>query len=688
MAPWDSPFIGLEIVEAVMIRRIVILCALFVVAFGSAAEPALDIPKPHPRIETGGWAAGLQQHPRLLGSKDFLRDLAKAKPDEYKRVRQLHDLLAAGIVNAVDSVPAKEAEPFVQAALKNVARGPTNLHQDTWIALTDAVLTYDLFYDQIAPSDRAKMVAWFNAHLDRFTTDENAFHNSTLSKILCYLRIAYGTWGENPRAGEFRDYALKKLYEGKVLPVLKEFGAGGGFTECGWYTRGSLWHLVQGLELARRFEKYDGFALAPSFFYQRMAYELYQPYPGLWTYGAEQYPMEGDGSNVYGGHTEYPREMRTLLAQYFRGSELSGYVAAKKRRASNPQIGLMDFLYEEAADPARPLATAPLAHFAQGIGKIYARSDWTDQATWFRFDCGGYWTAHQHLDIGNFEIYRGEPLATESGEYSEWGDPHAMNWLIRTVAHNCILVYEPGEQWKNMRDGGKVKYANDGGQAKTWDWPADTLEQWNAKRDQFARGQIVAYENQPEWLYVAADCTKAYSPEKLSLWLRQIVFLRPGTFVIFDRVVSKKAEYPKAWLLHCRNEPQISGAQTVIHSGKGQLNIETLLPTDAKLSKVEGYQYPTFAGSQAFPAPKSSLNDAANKWRLEVAPAKAAEEDLFLHVLSTDGPHDAKLVRAGDKITVNIGDAHVSFSGKLGGDVPKGGQRYALPAKVIKGQWE
>ena len=78
------------------------------------------------------------------------------------------------------------------------------------------------------------------------------------------------------------------------MPVFNEFGAGGGFTESGGYTKYCLWPLVNGLDLARKCGLYDGFAKAPQFFYQRMAYELYNHYPGLWTYGSERYPQEGD----------------------------------------------------------------------------------------------------------------------------------------------------------------------------------------------------------------------------------------------------------------------------------------------------------------------------------------------------------------------------------------------------------
>jgi len=278
-----------------------------------------------------------------------------------------------------------------------------------------------------------------------------------------------------------------KLYEGKIVPVLNEFGVGGGYTECGWYCRGSLWHFVQALELARRVEGYDGFQKAPRFYYQRLAYEMFQPYPGLWMYGAERFPVEGDGANTYGGHNEYPRHLRTVLAQYFRGSELAQAVANKKRRGSNPEAVTVSFLYEEPADAPRDLKDFPLAHLASGIGRVYARSDWTDDATWFRFECGDYWNGHQHFEAGNFEVFRYEPLATESGEYHDYLSSHSVNWLVRTIAHNCILVYQPDEQWTRMRDGGRSKYANDGGQAKKWEWPVDTLDIWKSRRAVRAR---------------------------------------------------------------------------------------------------------------------------------------------------------------------------------------------------------
>ena len=644
------------------------------------------VPEASPLVPNGAWASALKEHPRLLGPAAHLKGTAKANPQAYERIVSMKDnLLATGIVHAVEEAPAERIAPHIKRAMENVARGPTNIHQDTWVWMEQVALCFDLFHDQIPPADRARMIDWLNANLKSFTTDESAFHNSTLSKVFVYLRIAYATWGENPAAQQFRDHAIKKLYEGKLLPVFLEFGRGGGYTECGWYTRGSLWHLVQAMELARRFEGYDGFQKALGFYYSRLAYELHQPYPGLGAeYRDEVYATEGDGSNLYGGHREYPRLMRNVLAQYFRGSELARYTSTRQRRASNPESALMDFLAYEPAEEKRSLDTMPLAHLASGIGRLYARGDWTDAATWLRFECGDHFTQHQHYEAGNFEIFRYAPLATESGEYSDWTSPHAANWLIRTIAHNCILIHQPDEVFKHNRRPKDGVIANDGGQSNNA-IVADNLEDWKKQRDRMNRGDIVAYENRPEFMYVAGDCTKAYASSKAALVLRQIVFIRPHIFIIVDRVKSTKPEYGKTWLLHCTNEPKLGERSAEITAGKGKLFVQTLLPSGMRIEKIEGYGY----GGRTYEAAKGPLNKAAHRWRIEVKPASAQMEDLFVHVLSTDkAPAATATLAPGGQVSVKDGGWTITLDASGTGSITLVGTTHRLTPEVKFGRFE
>jgi len=669
----------------------------------SVSSPS--IPSPQPLIATGAWAADLGAHPCLLGPRRFLRQRAEEHPDFYARMKGLdakqwrdgvkhpwigtNDLLAAGIVHAVEGLPADRMRPYIDKALAIAGRGPTNNHQDSWIDMEQAVLAFDLFHDQLQPQEVQRIVDYLEQQLASFTDDETPFHNSAASKFHAYLRVAYGIWGHTPVARVFRDYAITRLYERGLVPVFREFGAGGGWTECGWYCRHSLWHLVQGLELARRFEGYDGYALCPKFFYQRLAYELHQPYPGLWERGAERYSSEGDGQQIYSEFKEFPRLMRTVIAQYFRGSELAQLTASRRRAGTSDHVRLFDFLYEEAPDKALAPAAArlPLSHLAQNIGKAYARSDWTPDATWLRFECGPWFNQHQHFEAGNFEIFHKDILANESGEYCGWADPYAVNWLVRTIAHNCLLINKPDEKWQMTRGGGQTEPANDGGQGNRSLAPFD-LRSWKQHPAEYVRGHIAAYCNDDRVTYIAGDATAAYDPSKARRVLRQIVFIRPGLFVMLDSVISTQAEYQKTWLLHCQNEPTISGAGFSLQNGGGSLHVQTLLPESARMEKMHG---PTYGGQTYKPAHSYHPPELLPQWRVEVRPGQATCEDLFLHVLSTAGPANASLAREGDSVGA-AGSSPITWQVLLrpegGGVVRLGGKEIVLEAKIIPGPYE
>ena len=640
-------------------------------------------PSPAPRIAAGSWNHLLNVRPRLLGPAESQRRQAKARPDLYAIVKTQDTLLSSGVVHVVEGLPPERVGTFIEHALEHVARGPTNIHQDTWIWLDTVAAVYDLFFDRIAPVDRQRMIDWLNPHIEVFKDDENAFHNSTFAKIRTYLRIAYATWGENPSAKAFRDYAIEFLYRQRVVPTLRAFGAGGGHTECGWYCRGSIWCMVEALELARRIEGYDGYQECPSFFYHRMAYNLLETYPGTWMDGMERYSCEGDGHNQYSQAMEFPRITRTVLAEYFRGSELSKYVSARRRKP-NDRWAVYDFLFDvEQPDAPADLTTFPLAHLSEGIGKLHARGSWADDASWLRFECGPFFDQHQHQEAGNFEIFRREPLATESGEYIDWYTPHPLNWLVRTIAHNCILVYQPGERFRNIRNWNGIELANDGGQGNNV-YVCQTLDQWRASQSDHERGRVVAYQDHGPVLYVAGDCTKAYAASKVELCRRHIVFLRPHLFVILDRVRSTKSEYAKTWLLHCMNEPELRDGGVVVTNGPGRLSVQTLLPRRTTTEKIYGYTY----GGKTYDPSSDKISKFAEKWRIEVRPEAPAQEDVFLHVLSTDGDASARLIEQGDRIGA-AGDGWQVLLDPAGrGTVTLGGKTFYLAMEVRKGRFE
>ena len=652
------------------------------------SESSVRIPEPAPRIANGAWATVLDHHARLLGPRGFIQARADERPHQYAAITRSDELLARGITQAVEGIGEEQIARIVQRAIRQLERGVTNMHQDTWIWLTQVALTYDLFHDHISSADRLRIIEWINPHLEQYTDDEYAFHNSTPSKALCYMRVAYATWGENPKAQAFREYAIEHLYLSLIVPVLRRFGDGGGWTECGWYQRHSLWHCAEMLELARRVEGYDGFQEVPRFWYQRLAYDLFTPYPRpRHDNGTEEFAVEGDGSDRYWSGDEGVHLLRELLAEYFRGSELARYAANRRCSSDSIRGRISEFLYQPPLDQ-EPLSMDgfPLAHAALGVGKVYARGDWSPDATWFRFECGDYWSGHQHFEVGNFEIFRHETLATESGEYNDFLSDHSVNWLLRTIAHNCILVFDPDEIWADLRDGGRTRYFNDGGQAKRWDPPlaVPTLEQWMMAKDTFTRGRLIAYHDEPGFLYLAGDCTRAYSPRKLASWIRQVVFLRPHTFVLFDRVVSVKPEFHKSWVLHARHAPEVENDRYTITNGPGRLRVQRLLPEQCRVDAIEGYTY----GGRSFPPGDDRLGSTACRWRIEEQPTQAHAEHVFLHVLCTDDSAAAHRVQGHDYVGAHIGQTEVRFSGEAGGSLAIGDRVHHLAVEVHRGKYE
>ena len=135
-----------------------------------------------------------------------------------------------------------------------------------------------------------------------------------------------------------------------------------------------------------------------------------------------------------------------------------------------------------------------------------------DDATYFFFKCGDRFTAHQHLDVGNFLIYKHEELVGDGGHYDGFGTQHDVNYHLRSIAHNIVLVHDDSETWPNIR-AGKVT-GNDGGQAHNWPHHNGAVADpaaWEKDRKLYEIGDILAFEDQGNYLYVAGDCGKAYA---------------------------------------------------------------------------------------------------------------------------------------------------------------------------------
>ncbi|MBN2451381.1 MAG: heparinase II/III family protein, partial [Lentisphaeria bacterium] len=286
------------------------------------------------------------------------------------------------------------------------------------------------------------------------------------------------------------------------------------------------------------------------------------------------------------------------------------------------------FLLTRADDPVPNIASTrmPHARHFEQMGQVFLRSGTGLEDTYCLFSCGGTLAQHRHYDALNFVIYRSGFQALDSGTRHRQFDNglHLANYYAQTVAHNCVLIQQPDEPVANY-------------------WGGDNLLHYGGQRRQLG-STVEAFETNDDFVYVAGDATACYrvesekGPPPKAEWVsRQIVFLMPGHFVIFDRVRATAAEYRKDWLLHTAHEPVIRGRVARSEQDGGCLFLRTLWPEDAILTKVGGPGHEFRTGERNWELNDEGLYedqlDTIGRWRLEVTPATPRREDVFLHVI-------------------------------------------------------
>ena len=239
-------------------------------------------------------------------------------------------------------------------------------------------------------------------------------------------------------------------------------------------------------------------------------------------------------------------------------------------------------------------------------------------------------------------------LALDSGT-RQGNTDNLQNYYAQTVAHNCILVKMPGEAPSPYWNGDVFGQA--GGQNKT------------------IGSEVIAFEANPHFTYIAANATPVYNREKCALMVRQFIFVPPDHFVVFDRVAATSPDYAKTWLMHHANEPWVEDRTWRSDQDRGRIFARTLLPEDAVLEKVggpgneflaAGVNYAIDAGpsrliiENKYPIGRihyDEIPELMGRWRMEVRPGTARKEDLFLH-----------LIQVGDQSLCAMSEADVNVS--------------------------
>ncbi|MFW9842912.1 MAG: heparinase II/III family protein [Candidatus Thorarchaeota archaeon] len=635
----------------------------------------------------------------MLGSRERLQELAKQRPEAYQRVirvaRELDaddhaKMISMALVCAIEQ-DEQLGKRAVQMAMKYVDGPVRKGHVPFAHDLARCAIVYDMCYEYWSRSERTKFHTYMNKTVDEnIHSETHVFHNGWYGYKHWGIGLAcYASYNENKRAPETLK-SLEQEYFSRAAPALELAGAGGGWAE-GYYINYWLYEWLFFCEVARYCEGIDYYAAAPNFFRNRAVVSMFEAYPGIRIYNSRRpIPMGDGGGRMFGGDRDKALSARRILVNHFRDDSSHQAVHTFNEATPRSSVGVYaykDFLWRDTTVRKADLNSFKLSHISPGPGYVYARSSWDEDATYFFFKCGDRFTAHQHLDVGHFLIYKYEELVGDGGHYDAFGSNHDVNYHLRTIAHNTILVQDPCEMWPGIRAGSVT--GNDGGQHHNWphhNGAVTDAAEWQKGRRLYDIADILAFEDKGDYLYIAGDSTRSYSQKKLEYFTRQIVYLRPGTFVIFDCVSAKNPNFKKTWQLQAMKVPAETSGGLVVTNGKGRLFIQTLLPSEPKVRLVTGDKLYSYDG-KAYPPARDT--GPAPQCRVEISPERPQNVDYFLHILTAADNSVTSVEKANaqvkDKeVIVTIGRIKIRFGmAEVRGHIELSGRSTNFTDKIV-----
>ena len=253
-------------------------------------------------------------------------------------------------------------------------------------------------------------------------------------------------------------------------------------------------------------------------------------------------------------------------------------ITERVARPGNLRDSLLYFMLFDPTDASStdPHTAMPTDFFAPGVGFLFARSDWSANASWFSFHLGWEQVDHQHADGNDFGFYRkGEWLTKEVTGYGSTNTD-----IEASDAHDTMSILNNGPtdhadyRLELQRRGSQFPNVNDGD------------------------GKVLAYGVGGTYAYALGDATKLYDSayeshdavkiDDVTHASRSIVWVKPDFVVVYDRAETKTDGRFKRFWLHFSGDPSIDATSKVItvKTPKGQqLFVTALLPSGATIAR-------------------------------------------------------------------------------------------------------
>lgn len=350
-----------------------------------------------------------------------------------------------------------------------------------------------------------------------------------------------------------------------------------------------------------------------------------------------------------------------------------------------------------------------------GMNMFYMRSGWDKQATFLSFRAGQSLSHHGHYDAGHFTLFKGAPLAVTGATYRDFWAPHRLNYGIRTVSKNSLLVLRPGETVKVRRSNKNVA---DGGQRPTLPTGSnlDSVAEWRENLDaglHLRAADVSYYHHEPgQFTYVEVDLTPAYNNPKhdeggqggkVNKVVRRLLYLNQlDRVLVHDRIDAVDPRYRARFLLQSqvgaeeepvqvlRGKPnngvvKMAGNQLHFKHRDSYLQVHSLLPEQPELIMVGGRDHrfltdidgdaATLDGEQMGQNSRITEWFEPALWRLEIGDPTQSAKQEFLTLLSPSlnayqpTPQARVLRREDDLLVVRIDQEVLVLTDRPAGEI-------------------
>lgn len=559
-------------------------------------------------------------------------------------------------------------------------------------------LAYDWLYDRLNESQRARLLKKLELACDyqvqtiRDRLQLSPYNVYLYNQPLQALMMAAIAQHGDSTSGQCMRFA-NDYWKNRVLPVWAQvMGTNGGWHEGGEYVGIGIGSAVHRL---------------PAMWRRATGEDLFQSMPGLRGFADfAVYRKQPDGSDIRLGDGGFHRKpIPDLAALAAEIGHSAAYTLADPDSAPHPLGFPWGTWNDNSLNNPDALESLPKVQWFDGIGLLVARSDWSEQASHITFKAGNNYWSHTHLDQGAFTLFKGKPLALDSGVYFQNEGEHHLNYMYQSVAHNVLTIIDPKEnsilpgKSKRAKDGtlkkrADRKIANDGGQRRVgsgWGQPAPLdYRDWILQSETYRTVGRVLGNTDPESdvSWVNADLTPAYTnarsgtgdfwarSKRTDRYLRTFVYIRElDAVVVHDRVSLTNSNLQTKWLLHSTNKPAVTGSSELeIGTDVSKLSIDVLLPEASEISLVggpgfeffvDGKNYDEDGKAQTVLGRKAKQDIVPGEWRTEIMHATGQREHEYLIVLrpqlaiAQTSPLPLNVERTADHVILNIADRSI-----------------------------